>query len=371
MKEKLIKISDRTAGSILCYIIYLIEKLKKKEVKEINKILVILFWGIGSNINSLPAISMIKKHFPNSEITVLAPEKNKDIFYKNKNINKTIFIDLNLSTLKKTVSKIKNQFDLVIDMEHWLNISSILSYFAANRRVGFLNSARSLLYTDKVKFDKKKHAVLNNLNLLSALGIKENVDVLEKIKYSSKDRDKVRLFLKKNNISKNDFVVGICPGSGSTIMERRWPKEKFAQLADEIVEKYKSKIIFVGSKEEKHLVNEIRSMMCHNSIDGSETSIGQLIALIDRCNIFISNDTGPMHIAAAQGIKTIGLFGPETPVIFAPYGKENISLYKGIECSPCIKVYKGSYVKCRDNKCMKEIEVNDVLEAFKKIINSP
>ena len=59
-------------------------------------------------------------------------------------------------------------------------------------------------------------------------------------------------------------------------------------------------------------------------------SLGQLIALIDRCNLFISNDTGPMHVAAVQGIKTIGLFGPETPIIFAPYGKGNISIFKKV-----------------------------------------
>jgi len=75
-----------------------------------------------------------------------------------------------------------------------------------------------------------------------------------------------------------------------------------------------------------------------------------------------------MHIAAAQQVKTIGLFGPETPVIFAPYGKDNISIYKGVECSPCIKIYKGSYIRCKDNKCMKAISVEDVLKAVRKII---
>jgi len=368
MKEKIIKIIDRTAGSVLCYSIYLIDKLKKKEIKEINKILVILFWGVGSNINSLPTITALKKHFPGSEITVLAPEKNKDLFYNNKNIDKAMFVDLNLSTLIKTISEIKDRFDLVIDMEHWLNISAILSYFAADRRIGFLNTARSLLYTDRIKFDKKKHAVLNNLKLLNALGIKEKMDILEKIDYSLKDKDKVRFFFKKNNISSNDLLVGICPSSGATVKARRWPKKRFAELADNLIENYNVKIIFVGSKEEKGLVKEIQAMMIRDSIDGSGTSLSQLIALIERCNIFISNDTGPMHIAAAQQVKTIGLFGPETPVIFAPYGKDNISIYKGVECSPCIKIYKGSYIRCKDNKCMKAISVEDVLKAVRKII---
>ncbi len=368
MKEKIIKIIDRTAGSALCCLLYLIDKLKKKDIKEIKNILIIMFWGVGSNINSLPAITALKKHFPGSEITVLVPEKNKDLFYNNKNIDKTVFIDLNMSALKKTISEIKGRFDLVIDMEHWLNISAIFSYFAADRRIGFLNAARSLLYTDKVNFDKKKHAVLNNLKLLNALGIKEKADALDRVNYPLEDKNKVELFFKKNNAGSNDLIVGMCPGSGAAVKGRRWPKKRFADLADEIIERYNAKIIFVGSKEEKGLIKEIKAMMCHESMDGSGTSLSQLTALIDKCSIFISNDTGPMHIAAAQGIKTIGLFGPETPVIFGPYGKGNISIYKGIECSPCIKVYKGSYVKCKDNKCMKAIEVKDVLAAFETML---
>ena len=96
-------------------------------------------------------------------------------------------------------------------------------------------------------------------------------------------------------------------------------------------------------------------------------SLREFFAFIEKCNLVVSNDTGVMHIAAAQGVKTIGLFGPNLPVRWGPFGKGNISLYKGEVCkfSPCINVHKGEVPECRfgdDNKCMKEINVEDVLE---------
>jgi len=97
--------------------------------------------------------------------------------------------------------------------------------------------------------------------------------------------------------------------------------------------------------------------------------LGKTVYLIEKCNMFIGNDGGPMHIGAAQGVKTIGLFGPETPVIFGPFNKGNISLFKGIECSPCIKIYEGKYMKCKyeENKCLKLISVEEVLRAVERL----
>jgi len=96
-----------------------------------------------------------------------------------------------------------------------------------------------------------------------------------------------------------------------------------------------------------------------------------------KCKLFVGNDSGPMHVAAAQGIKTLGLFGPNLPVRFGPYGKGNIGLYKGYNCefSPCINVHKGQVPDClytRNSndyqKCMKNISVDDVLKEVEKLV---
>ena len=304
-------------------------------------------------------------------LTVLVPEKNKDLFYNNKYIDNIILIDLDLFNLLKTIIKNYNKFDVVIDMEHWLNISSIIAFFCGRRRIGFSNKKiRALLYNDKVRFNEKEHSVINNALLLGPLNVKiKDIGKLEKIEVSEEKKKFVENFLKNNKINKNDFLVGITPGSGATVRERRWPKERFVEIVDYLIEKYNAKIVFIGSKDEKDLIEEIQKLTKNHSINNIGFNLGQTIALINKCKLFVSNDTGPMHIAAAQGIKTIGLFGPETPVIFGPYGKQNIGLFKKVKCSPCIRVYEGRYTYCdNSNICMKEISVGEVKEAVDGIL---
>jgi len=367
MDHSTVKFIDRFIGTPLIIKLWLLSKIFKKTSKKIEKILVIMFWGIGSNICVLPCIKALKEKFPHAEITILAPEKNKDLFYKNKHIDNRIFVDLGLKSLLKLLSKIRNKYDVVLDYEHWLNISAIMAAIAGKRKIGFANKLRALLYNDKIHFNKDIHSIHNNMDLLKPLGIDSDPET-EEIKVSENDRDFIKDFLRKNRITKEDFIVGICPGSGPTVKARRWSKENFARLSDKLIEKYNAKIIFTGSEDERELILEVSSKMIHKPIIFCGSTLSQLIELINNCKLFISNDTGPMHISANQEIKTIGLFGPETPVIFGPLGEQNISIFKGIECSPCIKIYKGEHIKCKDNKCMKLILVEDVMDAVEKIM---
>ncbi|MBW3012122.1 glycosyltransferase family 9 protein, partial [Candidatus Woesearchaeota archaeon] len=123
-------------------------------------------------------------------------------------------------------------------------------------------------------------------------------------------------------------------------------------------------------------VEKIMSMMKHkdNAYNlAGQTKVTESFYLIEKCSIFISNDTGPMHVAASQGVKTIGLFGPNTPKLWGPYGKKNIALYHKVQCSPCILNEKGIFPECIYNgtklyqQCMKKITVKEVLKAFEKL----
>lgn len=360
MKKSFIKIIDRYLGIPLIAILYLFGLFSKKS-KEVRSILVIMFWGIGSNIAAMPVLKAIKQKYPNVKLSILIPKKNEALFYKNKYVDDKLFVNLSIVPLIKLLIKNKNKFDLVIDTEHWLNISAVIAFFLGKKRVGFSNRFRSILYTDKVKFDKRQHSVMNNLELIGNGNFE-----LEKIKSSNKNKKFVNYFLKINKVK--GFVVGLTIGTGSTVPERRWPEENFARLADKLIEKYKAKIILIGAKREIPLMRKVKSFMKYNAII-TGFDLGKTIYLIEKCDMFIGNDGGPMHIAAAQGVKTIGLFGPETPVIFGPYSKNSISLFKKLSCSPCILIYEGKYNKCKynDNKCLKAISVGEVLESVGKL----
>jgi len=128
MKEWVVKLIDKWIGTPLVVLLCLAGLFRKKTGK-IENILVIMFWGIGSNITALPAVKALRMRFPNAKIAVLVPEKNKDLFYKNKNIDELIFVDLGFLNIIRLAGKMRDQFDVAIDTEHWLNISAILSLF--------------------------------------------------------------------------------------------------------------------------------------------------------------------------------------------------------------------------------------------------
>ena len=375
----LIKFIDRHLGNGICNVLGVFKRNKIKEI-NIKKILIVQLWGIGETILVLPSIEALKKNFPDAAIDVLATSRNKDVFFDNKNINAIIKIKLNPFSLLKFIFKNLKKYDLVIDMEEYLNVSAILSFFAGRKVVGFSHGVRAKLYSQKVVYNDKQHASQTFMDLIRVLDVQHDFNKLPSLGYSKEDKTKVDNFLKKNKIKNNDFLVLVAPGAAESAKSRMWPFERYAELCDEVITKHKAKIIFTGIREENDLIASIQNKMEHkdNAVNSAgEINLNQLFYLMTRCRLFIGNDAGPMHIAAAQGIKTLGLFGPNLPVRFGPYGKGNTGLYKGYNCqySPCINVHKGQIPDClypKDSndyqKCMKNISVDDVLKEVEKLV---
>lgn len=371
---KKIKFMDKYLGSLICFVLSPSKLFVSKETK-IKNILIIQLWGIGESVLTLPAIKNLRKKFPKANIEILATERNKDVYYQNKYLDKIISINLNSSSIIKFFLKNYRRYDVVIDMEEYLNISSIISFFVGRKRIGFSHNIRSFLYTDTIRYNDKQHTSQTFADLLNPLNIDSKIDKLMGLNYSSNDKKFIDNLL-KSKISKNDFIVGIAPGAAESAKSRMWPEKNFSELINKLIENKKNiKIIFVGNDEEKELINKIiYKIKEKNKIINSagKITLRQLFHLTEKCNLFISNDTGPMHIAAAQNIKTIGLFGPNLPKRFSPLNKKSISIYKGKICkySPCINVHKGEvpdcYYKGKDyQKCMKDIRVEDVVKEIK------
>ena len=363
---KIARIFDKYNLSLFCLIIGGFKKIlpKKKSFKK-NKILIVKLWAIGDSVLLLPAIDEIKKKFPNSKISVLAHKRNKEVFSGQKSIDE--IIDFGIVNIFKNFRK----FDVVIDAEPYLNVSALISFYCGKYTIGFSHGKRSSVYDEKILFDKNMHVANNYMNMTKSFGIQTKIVKLSKLNYSKKDSEKVSMLLKKEGIKSGDFVIGICPGVAESVKSRMWPKENFIKLSDELIEKINAKIIIIDSNSNKNIADEIVRDMKNQSINLSgKVSLKELFCLVERCNVFISNDTGSMHIAAAQGVKTVGLFGPNTPKLWAPFGKENVSLYHPPYCSPCIDNSKGFMPECFNKvyqKCMKDISVKEVFESVKRL----
>jgi heptosyltransferase-2 len=275
--------------------------------------------------------------------------------------------------LLKVINELrKRKFDLVIDYEQNHRLVTLISYFSgAKRRIGFYNATikRGYLLTDKVMLKGSRHMIDNFDDLLVPLGIYAKTDRLERIWEPLESLDYCKKWLQERGVSEGDLLIGIHAGSGERVSSRRWSKEKFAELADRLIQKFAAKIIFTGSPDELALINDVVKLMKSSAIIAAgHTSVTQLVSLIGLLDMFISNDTGPMHISAAMEIQTIGLFGPETPQVYAPFGSRNISIYMKIKCSPCIIIHKGQSQNCKNPDCIELISVADVWQAAESLL---
>lgn len=356
---KLQRFIDKYFGAIIIFILAIFTKFDSDDKTKPSKFLVIKLWAAGDSVLSLSLINAVKEKF-NGSVDVLCRDRNSAVFL---NYEKIDGVYRPLDIIKKI-----RQYDVVFDCEPYFNISAILAFFLGRKRIGFSNQYRSRLYNVCVKFDKKQHMVQNYLDMIRSLGIKYDTKKLEKLKVNKKARLNVEKYLTENSIKKTDFLVGITPGVAESASSRMWFEDRFAELGDLLTEKLNAKIIFIDSQRNNDVVNKVIDMMKHTPINASgRFSLNEVFYLIEKCKIYISNDTGPMHIAAAQGCRTIGLFGPNTPVLWGPYGKNNVSIYK-TALKPSIQNDKGIFPDEKREGFMGPITVRDVFKAVKQLL---
>ena len=383
MNLKFIRIIDRYIGIPLCYVLHWINALyqlnkKKDDKKQVDKILMIKFWGIGNLVMLLPTIKAIREHYPNAQLDMFTLLQNQQVFYRNSFIDHTFFLSnksllLFVSTFLKAVFQLRRErYDKILDFEQFAKISSVFALLIQGReRIGFdtPGQGRGIAYTRKVAYLDFTHMVETFFRIAKGAGLnKADLSPL-KLHIEEDERKRVALFFQENDIRKNDFLVGVHIGSGDNMMaQRRWKIEKFAILADMLIDKYKLTIIFTGAgKDESKLVGKTLSLMKNRSINAVDRlSLKELAFLIEQCLFFISNDTAPVHIASAMGTPVVAFFGPNTPYLYGPRGKNDLVFYRDLFCSPCITNYNAKIHKCDYSKCIEAITVEEVFDGIGK-----
>ena len=372
---------DKVVGTPLCFLLGVLDKLiitRNQPPTEFKRILIIKLVAIGDLVNALPTLKAIKKSYPQSRLTILVTPRVKEVVEGYPYLDEIVYYDIlgkdkGLKGLFRIIRRIRREnFDLVVDLEQYYRITSLISYFSGiPNRAGFdlAGQGRRNLFTIKIPYLTEKHEVETFLEAASQIGADISEKGLVEIWVSLEDRKYVDRFLKEAGVSTGDLIIGIHPGTGPSAISRRWQTEKYVVLADWMISELKAKVIFTGSPSETGRINEITETMTSPPIVAAgKTNLKQLAEISRICKLFISVDTGPLHIAAAMGTKVIGLFGPNTPVKWGPYGNGHITIYKGLECSPCTKQYLGQVSNCKDPICMKNITVEDVKSTVRQAL---
>ncbi|MEA2037374.1 MAG: glycosyltransferase family 9 protein [Nanoarchaeota archaeon] len=343
---------------------------KDKALKNPKKILLIKFWGIGNLIMLTPLIKAIREKFPKSQISFLTLSKNKGLFENLEYIDEVIYYDLGAMDTARIINltlKYYEKFDVAIDFEQFLNISSIIAHFLGKYSIGFSNKTRSRhkMYNHSIPLKTNIHAVEQFYDLCKVLDIKSKSIKFENFD-SIKKSDNVDSLFRKIGMTKKTkkpFLIGIHIGSSENAEVKRWPKRHFVELIN-ILNKKLDNLAFVmtGIESEKHdmgaIIGKIEKKNVYNSCGIFD--LKDLIYLLKKCDLFISNDTGPIHLAAAFGVKCVGLYGPTSPTLYGPYGKNHIIFYEKTRCSPCVNNYNSKSSDCKDAICMKKIRPNKV-----------
>ena len=352
-----------------------------------QKILIINPFGIGDVLFTTPLICNLKYHFPESFIGYLCnrrtaeflvdyPKIDRVFVYERDEFN-ALFRASKLQFIQKGfrfLQEIKEaQFDLVIDLSLNGTMSFLMWWIRIPQRVGFNYKNRSPFLTTKIQLDgyEQKHVVDYYLSLLEAMGLEAKFRDLE---FPLKDHDRqwAQEFLKKNGILIGDLVVGLVPGGGASwgkdAVYKRWAPEKYAKLADKIVEKFSAKIILLGDQKEAELCGQVKAMMrSHACLACGETSIGQFAALLKSCRVNVVNDGGPLHVAVAVGAKTVSIFGPVDPLVYGPVRHDDhLVVTKDLACRPCYRRFRMA--RCNHISCLGTIEAEEVFERVESLL---
>jgi len=340
--------------------------VSKKSFSTPRKILVLELWGIGDIVLVTPALIALRQKYPKAKIMLLAKKHAIEILQHSSSVDEFITYDFPWTKFKgkykfwqwdfrgllRLINKLrKESFDLALDARMDIRNNLLMFLSGTKRRVGYALTGGGCFLTDIVPTDyNRPHRVDEWTNLLKYIDIE--VHDSEPKLWISEDEDKWATdFLVSNGVSENDLVIGIHPGG--RIKKRCWPLDRFAKVAAFIQQKYNSKVVVFVEPDgygDDIIVNE--------SFIRAKLSLRGLTSIISKLNLFICNDSGPMHIAAAVGVPLVAIFGPGNLEAIGPYGKEHkIIIKEPFPCRPC-------YDRCRYREpfCITTISTDEVLK---------
>ncbi|MFC1510065.1 lipopolysaccharide heptosyltransferase II [Candidatus Omnitrophota bacterium] len=330
-----------------------------------KKILIVNVNWLGDVIFSSPVFRALKAAYPGCHIATMAPSRVEGILGHVADVDQFIAYDDRL-THRSLWAKIRlvrelrrERFDAVFLLHRSLSRACMMYLAGIPIRVGYDTKKRGCFLTHKIQYSKDLlHRSDHYLSVIESFGVKveDRRNILVVKDFAQKNMADV---LSKSGIGTGDFLVILNPGGNWDL--KRWPKENYAQLIVKLNAMKGVKMIVSGSSNDEDLAAAIISESKCNVINlAGKMNLDNLVALLARANCLVSADSGPLHIASSVGTSVVGIFGPTSPEITGPRGTgEVVLLQHHLDCNKtaCYNL------KCDDNKCMKDISVEEVLDA--------
>ncbi len=319
---------------------------------------------IGDMLLLTPALRALRKKFPGARIEMLVNPLVYDLMERNPYLDEVIMYDKRgehrgIRQMRQMARRLKaKQFDVAVILHPSSVRSAVLASMAGiPQRIGRNLRGRGPFLTTKIQRQINIHEVQRYLDIISPIAGTDNDGKLEFWGIDKDDEEFAEHILEGHT----DPIIGVNPCT--TWASKRWPAERFAALANTLSRRFGAFVLFTGGPSDTSLGSGVMGQVSSQPLDliGS-TSLWQLGALIKRCDLYITCDSGPMHISAAVGTPTIALFGPTDPVRHGPRGVDHAVVKKDIQCSPCY----DRECKCKEHDCMQAIQVEDIVEVVER-----
>ena len=333
-----------------------------------RKILVVNLGGIGDILLSTPALRALKARFSKTEISMLVIRRVYEVTKGLPYIDKVYILEYSAFGFLKNFFTLaalrKEHFDLLINMRTIVSQRSaremefLLNIINPKLRAGRDTDGMAKFFDFKIpeKLSGEKYEMDYDIEMVTALGAEVRDRSID-FKIDEKSINKIEKILQAEGVSGNTLLIGIHPGG---LPAHRWPIDNFSKIIAEINKKIPSRFVIGGGKNESALAKKLIETVNLKMIDlCGELTIKELGALIKRCNLYISNDTGPMHIAAILKIPLVAIFGPGYLVRYDPskISDKVVVLSKNTDCAPCNKV------SCKSMRCLEGISPDEVAQA--------
>lgn len=335
-----------------------------------RNILVIKLRHIGDVLLATPVLRALRDAYPDANLTMLVNRGTETVLAHNPDVNEVLCVEKgSWEAQVKFVSMLRRRaFDCVIDLTDGDRSAALSLATGASVRIGFNaeHRWRGLLYSAVAKpRSTDQHRVEYDLCALRNLGLdpKSGTPVLP---VSPSEDEVVETWLQEAGfLSSRDSPLLLLLQPGARYALKVWPLERFVELADRLADRFSCRILLGGDQREREIAEQIaRKTRCAPKVVAGKFSLLQYASLVKRCALFVGNDGGAMHIAAAMGTPVVALFGPTYPRRWGPRGSLAQVIYKGLDCRAC---YHPTCLR-GDDSCMQQITVDEVFEAASRML---
>jgi len=338
-----------------------------------NKRIVVTFlMHLGDVVLTTPFLQVLRKAAPHSHITYVMDEKLKEVMQYNPHIDEIVAVDKkrrhnSMRALSHIAADIRKEGipDVVINLHPNERTSYLAFKIGGKYSTGMCHFLFRPFMSKYTRLDRKtRHAADMYINVLEQLGITDLTNNGLQVFTCPEWEEKVAAFYHSVGVKAESKLIGF--NVGSAVPEKRWPKERFAQVADYFAEKGYMPVFFGGPMDEEMVADVVSHMKFTPIVATGKFSLGELAAAIKRCSLFITNDSGPMHVAISQQVPLIALYGPSNPKFYGPYKANSIVLESmdSYEVGKSMKkvIKEGKY------KGLQVISVEQVIESAEKLI---